>query len=341
MASEYTPNYNLDKYVGTDKPNLRDQYNSAMDKIDAQFVNVKNENVSTANQIAAISVNMGQLGDRVTAAEGGVAEVKGQVQATNTELSAVKTTADNAMSLATTNEQDIGTLDGEMATANNNIQALQTEIVGKSPINHASTDTKYGTGSYTAYGHVRLSDADGASNAANGIAATPFAVKSAIDNLKSSASLNDLNVINVTSGFLDNKISVGDGGYIKILTHNGVGVISVQALHVNNVGGSSGVVSIIDLSELGFQIPSGVDYKITSTIVTTDGNNVRWLSILRGTGGHPVLSVIAPSNAEWSFVGQIVFMYTAIGASSIMTASEDGVAQVADEDDAPVSYLLS
>lgn len=31
----YTPNYNLDKYEGTDKPNLRDQYNSAMDKIDS------------------------------------------------------------------------------------------------------------------------------------------------------------------------------------------------------------------------------------------------------------------------------------------------------------------
>lgn len=31
----YTTNYNLDKYEGIDKPNLRDQYNSAMDKIDS------------------------------------------------------------------------------------------------------------------------------------------------------------------------------------------------------------------------------------------------------------------------------------------------------------------
>lgn len=137
MASEYTANYNLDKYAGSDKPNLRDQYNSAMEKIDAQFVKINNESVGTANQIAAINVNMGQLGDRVTAAEGGVAEVKGQVQATNTELANVKatadgaatkaelndvkTTADNAMSLAGTNETDIGTLDGEMATAQSDI----------------------------------------------------------------------------------------------------------------------------------------------------------------------------------------------------------------------------
>nr|DAH79984.1 MAG TPA: hypothetical protein [Caudoviricetes sp.] len=37
MATEYTPNYNLDLYTSTDKPNLRDQYNAAMGKIDTQL----------------------------------------------------------------------------------------------------------------------------------------------------------------------------------------------------------------------------------------------------------------------------------------------------------------
>lgn len=37
MASEYTPNYNLDLYASDDKPNLRDQYNAAMGKIDTQL----------------------------------------------------------------------------------------------------------------------------------------------------------------------------------------------------------------------------------------------------------------------------------------------------------------
>lgn len=37
MASEYTPNYNLDLYASEDKPNLRDQYNAAMGKIDTQL----------------------------------------------------------------------------------------------------------------------------------------------------------------------------------------------------------------------------------------------------------------------------------------------------------------
>ena len=53
MASEYTPNYKLDLYTDTDKPNLRDQYNGAMNKIDSQFTTVSNNIVvaiESANQ---------------------------------------------------------------------------------------------------------------------------------------------------------------------------------------------------------------------------------------------------------------------------------------------------
>ena len=107
MASEYTPNYNLDKYVGTDKPNLRDQYNSAMDKIDAQFVVIENDHTETNNQISAINTNMTQLGERVTSAEGKVTAVEGQIGQTNTELATVKQTAENANSQANTNASAI------------------------------------------------------------------------------------------------------------------------------------------------------------------------------------------------------------------------------------------
>ena len=48
MASEYTSNYNLDLYTDTDKPNLRDQYNAAMNKIDAALV-ADDASLSTMN----------------------------------------------------------------------------------------------------------------------------------------------------------------------------------------------------------------------------------------------------------------------------------------------------
>ena len=53
MANEYTPNYNLDLYTDNDKPNLRDQYNGAITKIDTQLHEFSNNMViitDSANQ---------------------------------------------------------------------------------------------------------------------------------------------------------------------------------------------------------------------------------------------------------------------------------------------------
>lgn len=125
MASEYTPNYNLDKYVGTDKPNLRDQYNSAMDKIDAQFVVIENDHTDTNNQISAINTNMTQLGERVTTAEGKVTAVEGQIGQTNTELADVKQTAENANSQANTNATAIEGINTNLTAVQGNVTNLQ------------------------------------------------------------------------------------------------------------------------------------------------------------------------------------------------------------------------
>ena len=165
MATEYTPNYNLDLYAGTDKPNLRDQYNSAMGKIDAQFVNIENDHTETGNQISAINTNITQLGERVTTAEGditqlgervttaegGITQLKGMIGGTDTTLAKVKETADNALSLAQTNKSDIATNDSEIAQ-------LQNDVKGKAPTAHASATTEYGAASTTEYGHVKASN---------------------------------------------------------------------------------------------------------------------------------------------------------------------------------------
>lgn len=59
---------------------------------------------------------------------------------------------------------------------------VYTALAGKAPTSHAASDTTYGAGSGSNYGHVKLSDAtDSSSGASGGIAATPAAVKSAKD----------------------------------------------------------------------------------------------------------------------------------------------------------------
>ena len=51
MANAYTSNYKLDLYTDNDKPNLRDQYNGAINKIDEELHN-NSVNITTANNTA-------------------------------------------------------------------------------------------------------------------------------------------------------------------------------------------------------------------------------------------------------------------------------------------------
>lgn len=82
------------------------------------------------------------------------------------------------------------TVDSAMSsTSENPVQnkVINTALSGKAPNNHASTATTYGIGSSTNYGHVKLSDATDSTTAAasGGTAATPKAVKDALDQSQS------------------------------------------------------------------------------------------------------------------------------------------------------------
>ena len=80
MASEYTQNYNFDLYTDNDKPNLRDQYNGAITKIDTQLHEFSNNLVivTEAANLAkdkananseAISDNATEIANEVTRAK--------------------------------------------------------------------------------------------------------------------------------------------------------------------------------------------------------------------------------------------------------------------------------
>lgn len=114
MASEYTPNYNLDLYVSTDKPNLRDQYNGAMGKIDTALLAANNKVVDYGNQVANLSTRVKNVETTVNGLDGRIAANTEQIAAVKTtadnaaaNATAAKSTADNALSLAQTNEHDI------------------------------------------------------------------------------------------------------------------------------------------------------------------------------------------------------------------------------------------
>lgn len=211
MATEYTSNYNLDLYASADKPNLRDQYNAAMGKIDTQMK-------KSAEDVTNANANVLTLQTQMTEAQKDISALESTVETHGTQITDVQKTADDALSLAKTNESDIedtqadvtaltgrvtavegaakknetgiASLDtrmdaaeGGITEAQNDIVGLQTAMDGKAPTNHASTANTYGQGSSTNFGHLKVTDS-GSAAASSGTAASPKMVADQISALK-------------------------------------------------------------------------------------------------------------------------------------------------------------
>lgn len=211
MATEYTPNYNLDLYASADKPNLRDQYNAAMGKIDTQMK-------KSADDVTNANANVLTLQTQMTEAQKDITELESTVDEHGTEITNVQKTANDALSLAQTNESKIettqdtvtsltsrvvaveetaiqnttdiasidtrvGVAEGSITEAQNDIDGLQTAVDGKAPTNHASTANTYGQGSSTNFGHLKVADSGNAA-ASSGTAASPKMVTDQISALK-------------------------------------------------------------------------------------------------------------------------------------------------------------
>lgn len=179
MATEYTPNYNLDLYASADKPNLRDQYNAAMGKVDAQMK-------KTADDVTNANANVLTMQSQVSKNKEDIAALESTVETHGVQITGAQKTADDALSLAQTNETDIaGTqadvtaLTGRMSAVEGvssknkaDISTLNANVSQKAPTDHASSTTLYGQGTATEYGHVKVTDSGNAS-AASGTAASP------------------------------------------------------------------------------------------------------------------------------------------------------------------------
>lgn len=229
MATNYTPNYNLDLYASTDKPNLRDQYNAAMGKIDTQM----KEN---ADGITNANANVGTLQTQMTQVQGDVSALESTVGTHGTQIADVQQTANDALSLAQTNESDIagvqsdiegaqssvdslslrvtavegtanenktdiasldtrmGVAEGDITEAKSDISDLQT---GKAPTNHASTANTYGQGSSTNFGHLKVVDS-GTAAASTGTAASPKMVNDAVNIAPTVLTTENVNFENMT-----------------------------------------------------------------------------------------------------------------------------------------------
>lgn len=251
MATEYTPNYNLDLYASADKPNLRDQYNAAMGKIDTQMK-------KSADDVTNANANVLTLQTQMTEAQKDIAELESTVDEHGTEITNVQKTANDALSLAKTNESEIettqdtvtsltsrvdavegtanqnktdiksidtrvGVAEGNITEAQNDIDGLKTAVDGKAPTNHASTANTYGQGSSTNFGHLKVADS-GSAAASSGTAASPKMVTDQIDALKSALAPTALvaaKTVNYSGG-------ISGSGTFSVYANSITKVVSVQ-----------------------------------------------------------------------------------------------------------------
>lgn len=230
MATEYTPNYNLDLYASADKPNLRDQYNAAMGKIDTQMK-------KSADDVTNANANVLTLQTQMTEAQKDISALESTVETHGTQITDVQKTADDALSLAKTNESDIADtqadvtsltgrvteVEGDITEAQNDINGLQTAVNEKAPINHASTANTYGQGSSTNFGHLKVTDSGNAA-ASSGTAASPKMVADQINALKTAIAPTALTAAkNVTYGD-----GISGSGTFSIYGNSITKVVSVQ-----------------------------------------------------------------------------------------------------------------
>lgn len=132
MASEYTQNYNLDLYTDNDKPNLRDQYNGAITKIDAQLHEFSNNLVivtEAANQAKdKANENATEIADEVTRAK---AAEQNNAKAVSDEVTRAKA-AEQANADAIQTERDRAMIaEAEAADAIRDIAANASQEIAK------------------------------------------------------------------------------------------------------------------------------------------------------------------------------------------------------------------
>ena len=124
--TDYTTNFNLEKYQNGDAANLNDQYNASMDIIDDNLYKI-NSNANTAGGKATQALETAQNNNKNLTALGvtdteTATQLKNKIDTTDTTANNASTTANNALTLAQTNETAITAI-------NTNLTALHANNV--------------------------------------------------------------------------------------------------------------------------------------------------------------------------------------------------------------------
>lgn len=124
--TDYTKNFNLEKYQTGDAANLNDQYNVSMDIIDANLYKI-NSNANIAGGKATQALETAQNNNKNLAALG-VTDTA-TATALKNKINNTNTTANNALNLAQTNKTAVTAINADLTAINANLTALHANSV--------------------------------------------------------------------------------------------------------------------------------------------------------------------------------------------------------------------
>lgn len=323
MATEYTPNYNLDLYASADKPNLRDQYNAAMGKIDTQMkksaddVTNANANVLTLQtQMTNANANVRTLQTQMTEAQKDISALESTVETHGEQITNVKKTADDALSLAKTNESKIKTTQGTVTSLTSRVDAVEG-TANKNKTDIASINTRVGV----AEGNITeaQNDIDGLQTAVGGKAPTNHASTANTYGQGSSTNFGHLKVADsgsaaASSGTAASPKMVADQiSALKAL----LAPQALEAAHTINYNG--GIKGSGTLSIYGNSITKVVSVQLKNISLSTPG-----------TGGYKTARLATlPSG----YRPTRLLTFTAFSGNAFLQIDSNGVVTLAFADD--------
>lgn len=127
--TQYTPNYNLDLYEGTDKPDLTDQYDNAMGKVDQALK-------TSAGNVAELANKVGTLNESLSTANTLIGEINAELTAlgvTDAEAAAALLDTINANAAGVAKIPELETVQGqhtrEISDAMGDISKIEADYI--------------------------------------------------------------------------------------------------------------------------------------------------------------------------------------------------------------------
>lgn len=132
--TQYTPNYHLPLYEDSDKPNLRDQYNLAINTIDTQLENINTDNTTTQNLISGINSDISTI-------KGDVSDIESDIATLSSESSKHATDIANLSGSVSSLSSDVSDVETKSETNTTNIatQAAYWMSLGVSNVDDAAS----------------------------------------------------------------------------------------------------------------------------------------------------------------------------------------------------------